>query len=641
MNMPTDVRECKLRGGNRWVTTKIAKEGDRLFLSFPYNEVLKDEVKAMQGAKWHGFEAPPRKVWSVKDCRHNWFQLNYLMGNDPFEIYDQAPAPYITTRTLFKHQLEMVAHGLLVHYGIWAAEMGCGKTLAAIELIEESGFEDVFWIGPRSALQAVKLEFRKWGCDVRPEFMTYAKLRGVIDKWPEGRKAPHVVIFDESSRVKTPTALRSQAAMQLAEGVREDWGDKGFVILMSGSPAPKSPADWWMQCSIACPGYLREGDIHKFKNRMSIVEQREQPITGGVYPHLVTWLDDEKKCAKCGLYEADHVTIADHLFKTSINEVETLYRRMTGLVKVFFKKDCLDLPEKTYKVIECKPSDEILRVAQVLVDTAPRVITGLESMRELSDGFQYSEEQIGMEECPLCKGTGRIDVPIYEKPENTAEFDGAEAETENVICDKCGGFKKIPKFQRVTTEVPCPKEDVLIDLLDEYSEQGRVVIYGGFTGSIDRIVKVCQKQKWDVLRVDGRGWHTIGDGDSGEYLEAFDRTHPKRIDLLNQYPRLAFVGQPGAAGMGLNLTASPVIIYYSNDFNAESRIQSEDRIHRTGMDTNRGATIIDLVHLETDYMIMKNLKAKRKLQAISLGDFKYHWNERAKRTEDIITWEKS
>ena len=72
--------------------------------------------------------------------------------------------------------------------------------------------------------------------------------------------------------------------------------------------------------------------------------------------------------------------------------------------------------------------------------------------------------------------------------------------------------------------------------------------------------------------------------------------------------------------MGLTLTASPTIVYYSNDFNAESRIQSEDRIHRMGMDVNRGATIIDIVHLSSDELVLNNLRNKRKLQSLTLGE---------------------
>jgi SNF2 family DNA or RNA helicase len=91
----------------------------------------------------------------------------------------------------------------------------------------------------------------------------------------------------------------------------------------------------------------------------------------------------------------------------------------------------------------------------------------------------------------------------------------------------------------------------------------------------------------------------------------------KQVDHAN---RVVFVGHPGSAGMGLTLTASPTIVYWSNDFNAESRIQSEDRIHRAGMDVNRGATIVDLIHLPTDLLVLENLKKKRELQNITFGE---------------------
>jgi SNF2 family DNA or RNA helicase len=99
---------------------------------------------------------------------------------------------------------------------------------------------------------------------------------------------------------------------------------------------------------------------------------------------------------------------------------------------------------------------------------------------------------------------------------------------------------------------------------------------------------------------------------TGEALDIFQ-------DKLEEFPRVCFIGQPGAAGMGLTLTASKSIVYYSNDFNAESRIQSEDRIHRLGMDVNKGATIYDLVHLPTDLLVLNNLKAKRRLQSMTMG----------------------
>ena len=66
--------------------------------------------------------------------------------------------------------------------------------------------------------------------------------------------------------------------------------------------------------------------------------------------------------------------------------------------------------------------------------------------------------------------------------------------------------------------------------------------------------------------------------------------------------------------MALTLTASPTELFYSNDFNGEARFQAEDRFHRAGMDKNRGATIIDFVHLPSDQLVLDNLQKKKDLQ---------------------------
>ena len=68
--------------------------------------------------------------------------------------------------------------------------------------------------------------------------------------------------------------------------------------------------------------------------------------------------------------------------------------------------------------------------------------------------------------------------------------------------------------------------------------------------------------------------------------------------------------------MGLTLVTSPSIVFWSNDFNGESRMQAEDRIHRPGC---RGANIYDLVHLPEDEIVIENLKRKRNLQDMTLG----------------------
>lgn len=634
--------DVKLKAGQRMVPTKITKEGNRLFLKFGFNKTLMAEIKEMQGAKYHGYdEHNPRKLWSVLDSDRNRFQLGYLAcpgGNDPnnpYYWYDRPLTDREPTRKLYAHQRDLFKHGLTRHYCIFAAEMGTGKTLAAFEVIEASGADWALWVGPKPALVSVKLEYAKWGCKFAVQYVTYEGLKKLLEDWPSGRRPPQIVIFDESSRLKNPTAQRTQVAAHLASSIRKEWGFDGYVIEMSGSPAPKSPVDWWSQCEIAQPGFLREGDINKLKKRLAVIETRESFVGGGAYPHLVTWRDDVNKCNLCGLPKdaethSESVDVfassaTNHKFEPSRNEIDYLYKRMNGLVMVKFKKDCLDLPDKVYREIELKPSRSILNAASAIQAKAPNAITCMTLLRELSDGFQYIETVVGKETCELCKGTKVHTQPKYDREfteielmqgfyiDENGDQQQIEAGTETVACPNCDGTGTQDRIQRDIQMVPTPKEGALQDLLEELDDVGRIVIYGGFTGSIDRICGIVQKAQWKCIRVDGRGWHTD-----------LPLTKPEEIIRYFQSGegRVAFVGQPGAAGMGLTLTAAPLTCYYSNDFNAESRIQSEDRIHRAGMDVNRGATIVDLIHLPTDRKVLNNLKQKKRLQDISMGELK-------------------
>jgi hypothetical protein len=157
---------------------------------------------------------------------------------------------------------------------------------------------------------------------------------------------------------------------------------------------------------------------------------------------------------------------------------------------------------------------------------------------------------------------------------------------------------EIPLTQRHAMMVACPKDEKLIDIIDTHEDDGRLVTYGGFTGTIDRIVGVYTKMKWNWIRVDGRGWScSWGAKNPQEMLSEFQ-------DKNSRIEKCGFIGHPGSAGMGLTLTRSSETVFFSNDFNGESRIQAVDRIHRPGMDVNKGATITDLLHLPTDRLVL-------------------------------------
>jgi SNF2 family DNA or RNA helicase len=638
LNIPTSIKlVTETSSGTRLKNpATILVTPNRIeFLKSPF--ALKDEIKAMKHAKWHGFDDPPRKIWSVENCARNIFQLQVLMNEDPYAWFDRPIQTFQYDRPLRMHQVDMSDAGLTYHYQIFGAEMGLGKTLSAIEVMEKSGKQKWWWVGPRSGLYAVEREFKRW--EVSPnleiDLMTYEGLVKRMGMWKNGDMAPMGVIFDEISRCKTSKAQRTQAAQALADGIRRDWEMEGYVIGMSGTPSPKSPVDWWAPCEIIWPGFLREGDADQFKFRLGI-HRKEEGAMGNAFWQLVDWRDDEKKCDICGEFEDEgsHTHLigdiltgieADiHDFKPCKNEVAYLSERLKGLVIIKQKKDCLDLPDKQYRQVYCQPTPATLRVAASLLKTAPNTITGLTRLRELSDGFQYRDKVVGKETCPICNGT--YTNTYWVDPEDSEraftmtdmldpEYVATLIKTE-LTCATCGGDGEVDKIERTVKEVPCPKEEALVNLLEENEETGRLVVFAGFTGSIDRVTRVCLKNGWDVVRVDGRGWLVYrADGQTTE-VGPLDYW----ADLVNN-PRVCFVAHPKSGGMSLTLIESRMICYYSNDYNPESRSQSEDRIHRMGMDMNKGATIVDLLHLPSDEKVLSVLKDNRRLELMSMGEF--------------------
>ena len=628
------IHHLKIAVNGYMVPLEVEERGERLWLTFGYNKKIIEEVKMMEGRKWHGFEDPPIKKWSVANSERNWFQLNYLQGKPVYAPYDIPLKEIKFNRKLYQHQDEIARHIITRKYCIIAAGMGLGKTLSAITAMEylaaNEGYNNFFYVAPKAALVSVKLEFEKWQTFVRPYFCTYETLKSVVENWPSGNKPPNMVVFDESSRCKTPTAQRSLAAQHLASAIRNEWGDKGSVVLMSGTPAPKSPLDWYMQTEIARPGFLREGSYQLLRSSLAILSEQKS-IADQVFYKIESWKDDSRKCEKCGKFPddpahqfGDMANTQFHTYKQSVNEIERLYKRLNGLVLVKLKKDCLDLPEKIYIQIKCKPTQEILYAARLITAGATTVIQCLTLLRELSDGFQYQKQEDGVETCPSCNGQKTIYDKQYCGPDEEYEqvqddlLNGRDVKSEyfrdtQVACTYCNATGQVIKYITKTVEVPCPKDDELENLIEQHSEIGRMVVYAGFTGSIDRVCRIFTKAGWHIIRVDGRGWQSTLQGDNQTLIKTFQEDNDLKI---------AFIAQSGSGGMGLTLTASPSIVYFSNDFNGESRSQSEDRIHRIGMNKERGATIYDLIHLPSDQLILDNHKAKRELQAITLGEFR-------------------
>jgi hypothetical protein len=632
--------------------TLLVSPSEIEFSKSPFH--LKNEIKAMQGARWLGFRREnPRKVWTVDNCPRNWFQLKYLMGQNPYEWFDRDLIQYEYDRPLMDHQRLMTDTGLTYHYQIWAAEMGTGKTLSAQCLMEMSGVDSWVWVGPLKSLENIEREWEKWdfpmswcipknGADLTEAIIqgkhnlymtTYERLVKYMASRNDSDPIPGGVIFDESSRLKSPTAQRSKAAQDLADNIRANYGTDGFVIEMSGTPSPKSPLDWWKQCEIAWPGFLKEGSKDQLEKRLGFMITQELP--DNVINVRIGWKDNENKCETCAktndegqhAWDMDDPLRPHHDFKKSKNEVSYMYERLLGLVTIIHKKDVLSLPDKVYEVDICPPSPATVRAAKTIAKSAPNVMTGITWLRELSDGFMYKDSVVGVKQCPTCAGSeqpGKVqawfdpnspDDPIRAIDMLDEEYTSTLRE-EYIDCPRCHGTLQVNKTSRVAREVPCPKEAKLKARLAQCEETGRIVIFAGFQGSIDRIRGICRKAGWDIVQCDGRGWQVIDK--TGSIIKTDKPLH--YWSDLEHHQQVAFVAHPASGGLSLNLTESRMAVYWSNDFSPESRSQSEDRIHRIGADENTGVKIVDIHHLPSDKKVSDILKANRRLELMTMGE---------------------
>ena len=598
----------------------IAKEGDRLYFKTMSPFEFKDEVKAMEGWKFDW----DLKMWSVADTYRNHFQLQAMMGEPVYAPWEKPIQHFEPNRGPewgpdwfkgpLKHQQEMINFALTRRYCNLAVDMGLGKTFSMIETIEQSGIKDWWWIAPKSGMKSLERELKKWGLheSIQLRTFTYEAMREFVKGWAEnGKVFPQGIIFDECRKLSNPKTAWTIAGQAVADNIRHKWGWDGMVVTMSGTTNAESPVDIWSQIEVTWPGFLREGSRTAFEYRLGLFDKRENEV-GESYQARIGLYDDEAKCKKCLAYKDEHPTEDGcKRWYPSVNEVALVAQRLEGIQLVQKKENCLDLPEKRYREIIVKPSASTLRAARAMVRAAPNTMSGLNWLRQLSDGFAYKPAKGELITCRTCQGTG--ERKKFESTKKVTNQQNMKAEFSTIECETCGGSGTSRRDDRETKKVACPKDDALREILAENYEHGRICIFASYHGSVDRCEEVCLAEGWDVFHVDGRGWKI-------KTLHGFVKCDPLDYwaDVVNN-KRVAFVAHPKSGGMGLTLTEARTAVYYSNPYSADDRLQSEDRIHRIGCDPNKGVEIIDIIHLDSDRVVRDALLAKQRLEKMSLG----------------------
>jgi len=155
-------------------------------------------------------------------------------------------------------------------------------------------------------------------------------------------------------------------------------------------------------------------------------------------------------------------------------------------------------------------------------------------------------------------------------------------------------------------DIPSNRTDELMAVLSESS--GKVIIWANYRKDIENIKLAIQKE-YGMTSVATY----FGDTEAEDRQEIVTKFQDPTSDLR------FFVGNPRTGGYGLTLTAANVVVYYSNSFDLEVRLQSEDRAHRIGQTSK--VTYVDLIAVGTvDERIVKALRNKINIASEVLGE---------------------
>lgn len=401
-----------------------------------------------------------------------------------------------------------------------------------------------------------------------------------------------MIIVDESTRIKNANAKRTKNIMGLGK-------HSVINLILTGTPVTRSPFDLWAMFEFMKNNFW-ECNYHIFNHRYGIHSKDINQYTGRSFQRLIT----EEDYRKVKWYIEKGNTVEDASIYSSISEKNVQfimnmdkfspYKRMNELRdyiknRSFFvtKEECLDLPPKIFETVYVDPSPEQMEVYKNLKKHMYAEIGN----RELSI---LNKVSLLMR---LMQVTGGF-FPSKYKAEMLEGLDDDEVksiiESEKPILIG----KKNPKIERLKLE------------LEEVGEE-KIIIWANFTAEVEMIMKELKKT-FPHWRIEGY-YGKIKKNERNKIKEDFQNG---KVKIL--------VANPSVGATGLNLQVSNLHYFFSNGYNLEFRLQSEDRSHRIGQ--KKTVLYKDLViRKTTDEMVSKSLRNKKDIldffRQNSLSDF--------------------
>ena len=242
----------------------------------------------------------------------------------------------------YQHQRDALNKGALLKNYAYFMEMGTGKTKVIIDnatyLYQQKEIKEVIVIAPNSVYRNWVQEISDhspitpyiwcWKVNKEKELIRAGKSNELIyilmnvealshksgQRWLHQRLNLNgtfsMMVIDESTTIKSPTALRTKAICKLSTAVK-------YRRILTGSPVTKSPLDLYTQCAFLSKALLGFESYYTFRARYAVMQQIELGGRQILMPKYYTNLDELEM------------------------KLKTFSFRVT-------KDQCLDLPPKVY-----------------------------------------------------------------------------------------------------------------------------------------------------------------------------------------------------------------------------------------------------------------------------------------------------
>ena len=325
-----------------------------------------------------------------------------------------------------------------------------------------------------------------------------------------------MMIVDESTTIKNPQAKRTKNILALAK-------ESKYRRILTGSPVTQSPMDLWAQMDFLDPEILGQSSFYAFRTKYAVMITAT--AAGGTHKY--------QKIVKFRNLKNLGEKVSPHSYR-------------------ILKKDCLDLPEKSFVKREVELSDEQKQA--------------------------YAEMKVNA--TTMLKGQSATALNVLTQLIRLHQI-------------TCGHIKT---DEGEIINLKNSRLEELMQILGETT--GKVIIWANYVHDILNIEKAIKNEYGPTSYCTYYG--ATKSEDRQKCIKKFQEPdNPVRF----------FIGNTQTGGYGITLTEASTVIYYSNNYDLEKRIQSEDRAHRIGQKNK--VLYIDLVAKGTvDEKIIKALRNK-------------------------------